>query len=36
MGFTHFHLRGIKNVTTEWTLTALAYNCRRIALLQAQ
>lgn len=35
MGFTHFHLRGIKNVANEWTLTALAYNCKRIARLQA-
>jgi transposase len=30
MGFARFHLRGIENVATEWTLTALAYNCRRI------
>ena len=29
IGFTHFPLRGIENVTAEWTLTALAYNCRR-------
>jgi len=30
MGFTRFHLRGLANVTAEWTLIALAYNCRRI------
>ena len=30
MGFTRFHLRGIGNVAAEWTLIALAYNCRRI------
>lgn len=35
MGFLRFHLRGIANVTTEWTLIALAYNCRRIVRLQA-
>jgi transposase len=35
MGFTRFHLRGIANVTSEWTLVALAYNCRRIARLRA-
>lgn len=35
MGFVRFHLRGIQNVATEWTLTALAYNCRRIARLRA-
>ena len=29
MGFIRFHLRGIQNVAAEWTLTALAYNCRR-------
>ena len=30
MGFTRFHLRGIHSVAAEWTLIALAYNCRRI------
>ena len=35
MGFLRFHLRGLTNVTTEWTLTALAYNCRRMVRLQA-
>ena len=35
MGFVRFHLRGIQNVVAEWTLTPLAYNCRRIARLQA-
>ena len=35
MGFNRFHLRGIANVATEWTLVALAYNCRRITRLTA-
>ncbi len=35
MGFRRFHLRGIKKAATEWTLIALAYNCRRIHRLQA-
>ncbi|WP_342627943.1 IS1182 family transposase [Nguyenibacter vanlangensis] len=35
MGFTRFHLRGLANAATEWTLVALAYNCRRIARLTA-
>ena len=35
MGFLRFHLRGLQNVATEWTLTALAYNRRRFARLQA-
>ena len=30
MGCIRFHLRGIRDVAAEWTLTALAYNCRRI------
>jgi hypothetical protein len=35
MRFIRFHLRGRQNVATEWTLIALAYNCRRLARLQA-
>ena len=35
MGFVRFHLRGIQNVAAEWTLTAIAYNCRWINRLQA-
>ena len=35
MGFTRFHLRGLANLATEWTLVALAYNCRRITRLKA-
>jgi hypothetical protein len=35
MGFIRFRLRSITKVTTEWTLIALAYNCRRIHRLQA-
>jgi len=34
LGFTRFHLRGLAKVTTEWTLIALAYNCRRLHRLQ--
>ena len=35
MGFLRFRLRGIANVATEWKLVALAYNCRRMARMQA-
>ena len=35
LGFLRFRLRGLQNVATEWTLIALAYNCRRITRLQA-
>jgi hypothetical protein len=34
LGFTRFHLRGLANVTSEWTLVALAYNCRRLHRLR--
>lgn len=34
MGFVRFHMRGIKNVASEWLLIALAYNCRRIVRLK--
>ncbi|NKC34664.1 transposase, partial [Falsiroseomonas selenitidurans] len=34
LGFTRFQLRGLANVTAEWTLTALAYNCRRLHRLR--
>lgn len=34
MGFVRFRLRGIHKAATEWTLIALAYNCRRISRLQ--
>ncbi len=34
IGFTRFRLRGLRKVATEWTLIALAYNCRRIRRLQ--
>ena len=30
IGFTHFRLRGLAKVGAEWTLIALAYNCRRL------
>jgi len=35
LGFTRFHLRGLKNVKTEWMLIALAHNCKRMAKLVA-
>lgn len=35
MGFTRFHLRSLAKATTEWTLVAPAYNCRRMVSLQA-
>ena len=35
IGFARFRLRGLQKVATEWTLIALAYNCRRIWRLQA-
>ena len=34
LGFTRFHLRGLAKVTSEWTLIALAYNCRRLHRLR--
>jgi len=34
LGFTRFRLRGLAQVATEWTLIALAYNCRRLHRLQ--
>jgi hypothetical protein len=35
IGFRKFNLRGLKNAATEWTLVALAYNCKRINRLKA-
>jgi hypothetical protein len=29
-GFTRFLLRGLAKVATEWTMIALASNCRRL------
>jgi len=34
LGFTRFHLRGLAKVTAEWTLIAIAYNCRRLHRLR--
>lgn len=31
LGFTRFHLRGLENVKSEWTLATLAYNCKRLS-----
>ena len=30
LGLRRFHLRSLPKVTLEWTLLALAYNCRRL------
>jgi transposase len=35
MGFVRFRLRGLRNAAAEWTLAALAYNCRRRHRMQA-
>jgi hypothetical protein len=34
LGFTRFHLRCLANTAAEWTLIALAYNCRRLHRLR--
>jgi hypothetical protein len=34
LGFTRFRLRGLANTAVEWTLIALAYNCRRLHRLR--
>lgn len=34
IGFRRFSLRGIGKAATEWTLVALAYNCRRMVTLR--
>ena len=34
IGFTRFHLRGLRHVASEWLLVALAYNCRRLHRLR--
>jgi hypothetical protein len=33
--FRRFHLRGLRNIASEWLLISLAYNCRRLHRLQA-
>ena len=35
IGFTRFRLRGLANAATEWSLVTLAYNCKRMARMQA-
>ncbi|WP_420429616.1 transposase [Kordiimonas sp.] len=35
LGFTRFHLRGLENVKSEWTLTTLTYNCKRLSKIMA-
>jgi len=34
LGFRQFHLRGLANVTNEWTLVCLAWNLKRMAVLR--
>jgi transposase len=34
LGFTRFHLRGLAKVAAEWSLIALAHNCRRLHRLR--
>jgi hypothetical protein len=34
LGFIHFNLRGLAKVASDWTLIALAYNCRRLHRLR--
>ena len=34
LGFRQFSLRGLQKVKSEWTLLALAYNCKRMATLK--
>ena len=36
MGFRQFSLRGLRNVTGEWTLVCLAWNLKRMASLRPQ
>jgi transposase len=36
MGFDRFRLRGLKKAGIEWTLVALAFNCRRLAATRIQ
>ncbi len=35
MGFRNFTVCGLEKVKADWTLVSFAYNCRRIARLQA-
>lgn len=35
LGFKQFLLRGLANVSTEWTLVCLAYNLKRLHRLGA-
>ncbi len=35
LGFARFHLRGLENVSTEWSLVSLAYNFKRLHALRA-
>ena len=35
MGFRNLHVRGLENVSTEWSLVTLAYNFKRLYALSA-
>jgi len=30
LGYTHFLLKGLEKMRTEWSLTTLAYNLKRV------
>ena len=36
LGFRQFHLRGLEAVSGEWTLVSLAWNLKRMFVLQQQ
>jgi transposase len=36
LGFRRFSLRGLKNVSQEWTLVTLAYNLKRLFIMDAR
>src|ERR1700674_3723998 len=36
LGFRQFHLRGLKNVSGEWTLVSMAWNLKRLFHLRQQ
>src|SRR6266571_3387485 len=36
LGFRQFHLRGLKNVSGEWTLVSMAWNLKRLFHLRRQ
>jgi hypothetical protein len=36
LGFRQFHLRGLKAVSGEWTLVTIAWNLKRLFVLEQQ